>query len=311
MDKIDNQIIIDVLNANQRLNKFLMKYLNKADKSFIYKMLRKKRIKLNGGKADGSELLCEGDVITFYISPETLKELYAPNNAVSMYFGKSLPTPIIIYENEDILIANKPSGLLTHAEKKGDDTLIDRVSYYLHKKGEYDPFKQGSFAPVCANRLDRNTSGIVACAKNLPAAQLLAETFRTRNAFKYYIAVVYGKIGVKVVVHNYLYKDFETNKVEVQNHIGKEALTEIEPMKAGDDFTVVKIHLHTGRTHQIRAHLQSIGHPIIGDPKYGNKKINDIYKKTHNIRNQMLHAYELTVMGQTFNAAPPNEFNLF
>jgi len=323
MDKQDNQFTINALNANQRFDKFLLKYMNKASKSFIYKMLRKKRIKLNGTKAEGNELLSDGDVITFYIAPETMESLFEHRPAVGVRIEHRLQPSQIIFEDENILIANKPSGLLVHAEKIGDDTLIDRVIHYLQEKSEYDPVQQGSFAPVCANRLDRNTSGIVACAKNLPAAQALAEAFRERNTAKYYMAVVYGVISKKVIVHNYLSKDSANNKVETFKELldgAKEALTEIEPLSHGENYTIVKIRLHTGRTHQIRAHLQSIGHSIIGDPKYGNKTANDFYRKKHSIHSQLLHATELTIInsgflaylsGKTFSAPLPPLFNIF
>jgi len=323
MDKRDNRITINALNANQRFDKFLLKYMNQAGKAFIYKMLRKKRIKLNGGKAEGNEILQEGDIITFYIAPETIEGMFEQRPVGANIALPALPPPNIIFEDDNILIADKPSGLLIHAEKLGDDTLIDRVINYLHQKGVYDPTQQGSFAPVCANRLDRNTSGIVACAKNLPSAQALAAAFRERNTKKYYVAVVCGKVDKKVVVHNYLSKDSTTNTVganSVRPPNAKEALTEFEPIKIGTNYTVVKVLLHTGRTHQIRAHLQSIGHSIIGDPKYGNKQVNDFYRKKYGITSQLLHAAELTIIdtgflsylsGRTFTAPLPKEFNHF
>jgi len=293
MDKQGNKLTIDMLNAGQRFDKFLLKYLNSAEKSLIYKLLRKKRIKLNGSKADGNELLNDGDIITFYIAPETLASLY--DQPVGANCACPLLASQIIYEDTDMLIVNKPVGLLTHSETANDtDTLIDRVITYLHIKGDYTP-GQGVFTPVCCNRLDRNTSGIVACAKNLPMAQKLNAAFKERETVKIYTAVVCGMV-----------KD----NLTISNHIDdKDALTEISPIwyseHKGETFTVVKVRLHTGRKHQIRIHLQSVNHPIIGDPRYGNAHLN----KHFGVKYQLLHASELTVLGMTFKSDLPKEWN--
>jgi len=308
MLKKDNTVTIGALNANQRLDKFLFKYFNKAEKSLVYKLLRKKRIKLNSGKAEGNELLNDGDVITFYLAPETIESLYdgAASPASSRNHAKKrggVP-PVVIYEDANLLIANKPAGLLTHSETVNDtDTFIDRVIAYLRDKGEYTP-AQGVFAPVCCNRLDRNTSGIIACAKNLPMAQKLNEAFKQRETVKIYTAVVCGRLS------NDAGSKMPPLRIDMPIE-GKDALTEVMPMFCGErngaKFTVVKVRLHTGRQHQIRLHMKHIGHPIIGDPKYGDPKLN----KTFGMRFQLLHASELTVLGMKFDCELPKEFGMF
>lgn len=315
---MDNKIVIDSETANQRFDKFLLKYFNKAPKSFVYKMLRKKRIKLNGARAEGSEILSPGDEITLYISPETM-DGFMEEKEVKRSAGELL----VVYEDKNILICNKQKGLLTHSQSAGDtDTLIDRVVYYLHQKGEYIPTKQSTFAPIAANRLDRNTSGIIVCGKNLQAAQALNLCFKERKIEKYYVAVAKGQIKEKLVLTGFHKKDEKTNTVNItQTGGGKEVVTEIEPIKTTADYTVVRVHLITGRTHQIRAHLQSIEHPIIGDLKYGDVKTNSFYKKNYGVTNQLLHASELVfkeengileyLYDKRFTAAQPHVFDKF
>jgi 23S rRNA pseudouridine955/2504/2580 synthase len=288
MTKDGNSVYIDELNANQRFDKFLIRYFGAAGKGFVYKMLRKKRIKLNGMKADGGEMLAAGDVVTMYISPQTMRGLGTVSDTV-----RALPGIDVVYEDKDFLIVDKPVNLLTHAEKDGDDTLVGRIVYYLYRNGGYDPTVQGAFTPVCCNRLDRNTSGIIAAAKNLPAAQALAAAFRDGDAERWYAAVVSGRVDGEL--------GFDAD-ID-----GKRAFTAVYPLKVTDSYSVVKIRLHTGRTHQIRKHLASAGYPIIGDTRYGDAGVNGRF----GVRGQLLRAYKLGVLGKVFEVGLTKNFTVF
>lgn len=272
-------IKIEITNeiAGQRLDKFLARLLNQAPKSFIQKMLRKKNILVNNGRAEGSYIICLGDIITLYLADETIAK-----------FTKTTTTPIaghidIIYEDENILIVNKPAGLLTQPNQPGGDSLTGRLP------------RIAAFAPVAVNRLDRNTSGIVLCAKNLTAAQTLSRLIHDRVLSKIYLAVAQGKISEERRLEGLHLWDEKKRvaKIVPRGTLGREAVTLITPVKycKNQDFTTLKVVLETGRSHQIRAHLASIGHPLLGDTKYGGQGKG----------RQKLHAYEVI-----FGHAPPN-----
>lgn len=275
---------------NQRLDKFLLKYMNKANKSFVYQMLRKKRIKLNGGKASGSEILKQDDLLRFYLAEETMLSFMSakPLQKAQRHFG-------IIYEDDNVLFVAKPAGLLTHPETSDQkDTLIDQVLYYMHEKGQYTPDKTSTFTPALCNRLDRNTSGIILVGKTLKGVQGLNEILRERAVDKFYTTVVSGKVTEKGEINNYLSKDEGKNQVRVHesNDVAVDAvqaLTKYRPIAHNNDFSLLEIQLITGKTHQIRVHLESINHPIIGDRKYGDISINKDFKIEYGLNNQFLH----------------------
>jgi len=252
------------------LDKFLGKYLNDAPKSFIYKMLRKKNIKLNGKKAIGSEILCENDVVHIYMADETL------DNFRSVKSVDHLAREInIVYEDANILIVNKPRGILTQPDSTNpQDTLLGRVLSYLHKNGEYDISKESVFTPSFCNRLDRNTTGIVVFGKNLNALQQLNKAMSSGESEKCYNAIVVGEVKSGGVLKGLHTKDEKTNKATIAEEGNKEVVTEYEPLAAQKGYSLVKLKLITGRSHQIRAHLSGIGHPILGDRKYGDKTAN-------------------------------------
>jgi len=272
-----NKYEIDILNANQRLDKFLFRLLPNAPKSFVYKLVRTKDVKLNGKRAMIGDLLKDGDVVGVYLSEKMFEEM-AREKEVGIKDAADLS---LVYEDENIIVCHKPQGVLTHPERAGDkDTIVDRALSHVAKSGAIQ------FEPVCANRLDRNTSGIIIVAKNLPSAQWLAEVFRSRAAEKIYFCVAHGVIEEKTVIKDSLAKDAKLNKA-FKSDEGREAVTEIEPVRIDrkNEFTVLKVKLITGRTHQIRAHLSGIGHPIVGDAKYGGKR--NIHKFP------ILHAYSI------------------
>lgn len=282
------EIRITQNEENQRLDKFLLKYMNKASKGFLYKMLRKKRIKYNGSRAEGSELLKAGDTLQLYLAEETIQSFMEEKTVAEAkrHFA-------IVYEDDDILVVSKPAGLLTHPEKSSDkDTLIDQILYYLYQKGQYLPEADSSFTPALCNRLDRNTSGIVIAGKTLKGVQAVNETIRSHKLDKYYLTLVAGEIREAGEITAYLTKDEEKNQVRISKRegSGKKTMTKYRPIACAKGYTLLEIHLITGKTHQIRAHMQSIGHPVVGDRKYGSEHSNQKFREEYALSNQFLHA---------------------
>lgn len=293
------EIYISEKEAGQRLDKLLGKYLNTAPKSFLYKMLRKKNITLNGKKAAGNEKLCTGDRIKFFLSEETLSKF--SNTQIQYTEGKLN----ILYEDKDVLFINKPVGMLSQKAKPQDESLVEHIVTYLLKSGQLKEEELLTFRPSICNRLDRNTSGIIAAGKTLAALQQLNAGFKKRTIQKQYLCLVKGQITASAHIRGVLVKDRTHNKVtilpfkidEAQTDVyRKEEVyieTEYQPIATADDSTLLKVHLITGKTHQIRAHLASIGHPLIGDYKYGEYRLNEQYKKEFGCQSQLLHAYQL------------------
>ncbi|WP_310603424.1 RluA family pseudouridine synthase [Anaerosporobacter sp.] len=283
-------IIVSKNEANQRLDKLLAKYLNKAPKSFLYKMLRKKNITLNGKKADGSEKLEEQDEIKLFFSDDTIAK-FSEVSVEEVEEGIQ-----IIYEDENILLINKEVGMLSQKAEKDDVSLVECIISYLLKSNQLTKEELRSFKPSICNRLDRNTSGLVVAGKTLIGLQTMAELFKERTIDKYYHCIVKGTIEQSQRINGFLYKDEKTNKVSITDRIVKGAdpiATEYVPLKTNGAYTLLQVKLITGKTHQIRAHLQSIGHPIIGDYKYGNRNVNEQMKKQFSLENQLLHAYRI------------------
>ena len=275
---------------NQRLDKYLLKYMNKASKSFIYKLLRKKRIKFNGGKADGSELLKNGDTLTLYLSEETMVSFMEER----VIFPAKRHFAIIL-EDDDILIVAKPAGLLTHPENSSDkDTLIDQILYYLYDKDDYRPSIDSTFTPALCNRLDRNTSGIVLAGKTLKGVQGLNEIIREKKIEKFYTTLVKGEITEAGEISSFLSKDSGKNQVRVyqdkeESIDGVASLTKYRPLAYSNGYTLLEVQLITGKTHQIRAHMESIGHPVVGERKYGDGEVNSEFRSKYALSNQFLH----------------------
>ncbi len=284
------QLVITQDNANQRLDKYLLKYFNTASKSFIYKMLRKKRIKYNGGKADGNEILNDGDTLQMYLSDETVDKFMEEKEIKS-----DKVTFKVVFEDNNILIVNKPIGVLSHPESSSDtNTLIDQILFYLNEKGEFDGGKESVFTPSICNRLDRNTSGIIICGKNLATVQCINRCMSTID--KYYLSIVKGKIDSKIILNGFHTKDKNKNEVNISSENlcdAKKVVTEVNPLQYNEKFSLVEIKLETGKSHQIRAHLKSINHPIIGDRKYGDTTVNDFVKSKYALSNQFLTAHRI------------------
>ncbi len=321
------QVSVGPNEAGQRLDKLLAKYLNQAPKSFLYKMMRKKNITLNGKKCEGSERLQEGDEIRLFLSEETIKGFSSPFPAQALSAGRSEKKtdakPLsIIYEDAHILLINKPSGMLSQKAKETDISLVERIIDYLLESGQMTREQLCTFRPSVCNRLDRNTSGLIAAGKSLAGLQILSEAFQDRSLHKYYQCMAAGRITSSQKIEGFLKKDSKTNQVTITRTAVPDSqpiATEYVPLWSDGRYTLLQVTLLTGRTHQIRAHLASIGHPIVGDMKYGKKEVNDRARKEYGITSQMLHSWKLVMpdqmpsplsylSGKTFLADLPPEF---
>lgn len=305
--------------AGQRLDKLLAKFLNQAPKSFLYKMMRKKNIVLNGKKCTGNEKLNQGDSIKLFLSDETIEKFSASEHSeVKVKKKEMLP---IVYEDEQILLMNKPVGVLSQKAKESDVSAVEILIDYLMETGQLTKEQFRTFHPSICNRLDRNTSGILVAGKTLPALQEMNRFFKERTIAKYYRCLVKGNVKKGAYIKGYLVKDEETNKVNVSKTkigAGVPIETEYQVLAGNKEVSLLEVHLITGKTHQIRAHLASVGHPIIGDYKYGDKQINDGYQKKYGLKSQLLHAYRLEMpvsegvlaylQGKKFIAELPEKF---
>lgn len=281
---------------NQRIDRFLKKYLAEASLGFIYKMLRKKNIKLNGKKASPEDMIMEGDTIQVYMAEETIEKFMGEKKEI-----KSKLIPNIIYEDENIILINKPVGLLSHGTGEDfEDNIVDSMISYLIEKGEYVPRIEKTFTPSICNRLDRNTSGIVIGTKNYKSLKLINESMRQQNIRRFYKTIVKGRVDIDFQGESYLIKDEKKNRVKVlkdKEHGAKNIITKGRVLKKNPSYSLLEVELITGRTHQIRAYLSSLGHPLIGDRKYGDKKTNAYFKNKYNLDNQWLHAYKIDFSG--------------
>jgi 23S rRNA pseudouridine955/2504/2580 synthase len=289
------EIVISKNEAGQRLNKLLMKYLDRAPSSFVYKMLRKKNIKLNDSKAVGNEIVYVGDVIKLYLSDETIENFKTSEDKASPK-NKNAFVPEIIYRDEDILAVDKPIGILSQKAKPDDYSVNEAVIDWLISEGYIDSEQLQTFKPSICNRLDRNTSGIVLCGISLRGSQELSRIIRQRKLDKYYFTIVKGHLSKELYVTGYLKKDNDTNKVTVVDDVDKNKAEEYQqvravftPVSTNGKYTELKVKLITGKTHQIRAQLSHEGYPIVGDEKYGDRQTNIIFRQKYGLRCQLLH----------------------
>lgn len=292
------QLIIHKNDEHQRLDKYLKKYFSEAPGSFIYKMLRKKNIVLNGKKADGTEKLSAGDEIKLFLAEDTIEKLTKGQAKQDVLHFPTMKSLKILFEDENLLILDKPAGELSQKAEAKDVSMNEYALGYLAKTGAVTEESLKVFRPSVCNRLDRNTSGILIVAKTYQAARVFAEALQKRTVRKYYRCIVKGEVKKPETIDGYLLKDEKTNQVRIfqeQREGASEIHTAYRPIRYKNGLTLLEVHLITGRTHQIRAHLSSIGHPILGDPKYGDQSLS----KKYHVRYQLLHACRLELDGFT------------
>ena len=276
-------------DAGQRLDKFITKTLD-LPTSLLYKSIRLKKIKVNRKRAENNTILCEGDLIQCFLAEEFFEK-----RADTHSFGSITPHLDIVYEDENIMLLNKRPGVSVHEDDKGStNTLITHIQAYLYQKGEYVPENEQSFAPALCNRIDRNTGGIVIAAKNAEALRVMNEKIKYREIDKFYLAAVHGIPSPEsATIKGYLLKDEKTNTVRVYDKNpprgAKEIITKYKVIAKNRDTALLEVELLTGRTHQIRAHMSHIGHPLLGDGKYGINRED----RTKGYKYQALYSYKL------------------
>ncbi len=289
------EFIIEKNDAGQRLDKFVLKAVPKMPKALLYKYLRKKRIKIDNRKAEPSEMLVLGQAVQLYINDEFFEDSAASNSFLSI-----TPNINIAYEDENIIVVDKASGVICHADEKEQfNTLINHILAYLYEKGEYIPEKENSFTPALCNRIDRNTSGLVIAAKNAECHRILCQKIKDREIKKRYLCVTVGSPPHKTgTFSNYLVKNPDQNRVYVHEHPvegAKHAVTHYKVKTKDENLSLVEAELVTGRTHQIRAQFAAAASPLLGDGKYGNNAINNLYGQ----KKQILQSYRIDFAFET------------
>lgn len=277
-------------DAGQRLDRFLSKAIPLLPASLAQKYIRLKRIKCNGMRAQRDQKLCEGDVLQCYLNDE----FFETPSEENVYLTIATPRLSIVYEDENILLLDKPVGMVVHADEgEKVNTLVNHMLAYLYQKHEWNPRKENAFTPALCNRIDRNTGGIVIAAKNAEALRILNDKIRGRELSKYYLCVALGElIPPSGRIENFLRKDEKENLVRVYHKPvpeGRSAITLYKTQRVKGNLSLVEVELLTGRTHQIRASFSDLGHPLLGDGKYGSGKANREYGENH----QLLYSYRL------------------
>lgn len=320
------EILIQRQEDGMRLDQYLKRYFSEADNGFLFKMLRKKNITLNGRRAEGAARLREGDIIRCFFSEETFAKMRGsrserrPASDTRSAFQHMLP---VLYEDADVIFLNKPAGVLSQKAASSDISVNEYLISYLQSKGAVTQDSLRIFRPAVCHRLDRNTTGVIAAGKTAAGSRTLSGLLRSRQLQKIYLAVVVGEIRAPKTVKGYLHKDEKENLVEILSEIKGNTEdfvpieTHYEPLMSRDGLTLLAVDLITGKTHQIRAHLASLGHPVLGDPKYGDPAANQRWHAGHH---QQLHAWRLqfpvemtelkALAGRCIEAPVPHNFKL-
>ncbi len=278
-------IVITDNEAGQRLDRYLRKRFTGLSLGEIYKLIRKGIVKVNGKKSKEDYRLIAEDIVELPDIEQEEKETFL-----------GVPYNIsVVYEDENIIIVEKPAGILVHpAKSEKKHTLINHILAYLYRKGEYDPKSLSTFTPALCHRLDRNTSGLIIIAKTYLALQTMTSLIRQKRVRKFYLCLVEGKLTKPGVIELRLQKDDKKNQVRVAKE-GLTAVTKYLPIEVVNGYTLLEVEIITGRTHQIRVHMASIGHPLVGDLKYGKKIDNQRFYKNYGLKRQFLHAYKLVI----------------
>ena len=291
------EVTIGPNEGGQRFDKYLKKYLKEAGSGFLYKMLRKKNITLNGHKADGSEKLNAGDRVCFFLAEETIEKFRGTASPVSTARKEELLSIPVLYEDSQVLLVDKPAGLLTQKAQAQDYSLNEWLTDYLLAGGKLKEEELSTFRPSVCNRLDRNTSGLVICGKTLAGSQKMSELIRDRNLHKFYRLFVAGKPPAEGLAESWLLREENSNQVRIYEK--KPADSRAVPVRTGwrlleayEDCSCLEVELFTGKTHQIRAQMAALGFPLIGDVRYGNEAVNRHFRKA-GVRSQLLHACRL------------------
>lgn len=305
------EIIVGENDGGQRIDRFLRRYLSEAPMSFIYRMIRRKNIELNRKKTNPEEIIEVGDRIQLFLADDTIAKFRG-----GIIIEESNIEIDVIYEDENIILINKPVGVLSHSSEDDDENIVDGMIAYLIANGDYNPEEEHNFIPGICNRLDRNTSGIIIGGKTYSALRELNQAMRDGNIGRFYKTIVSGRLEEEITLKDYLIKDGDENKVEIleeDREGAREVITRVIPLDYKEGYSLLEIDLITGRTHQIRAHLESIGHPIIGDRKYGDRKVNILFNK-YGLKDQYLQAYKIEfnnlsgqlsyLNGKSFQAEP-------
>lgn len=338
------ELTISNRDEGQRLNKYLIKYLGSAPSSFVYKMLRKKNIVLNGSKAKGDEILKAGDSIKLFLADETIDKfqnekksssdnialsndtLEASNKKLNSFENKVIDNKKsyniekdILYIDDDIIVVNKPCGMLSQKADKNDYSINEAIIDYCLHNNIIDNKTLQTFKPSICNRLDRNTSGIILAGISLKGSKYLGDALKARTMDKYYYTIVKGNFKTKQICKGYIVKDNKANISKVISEKQFNALpveqkkeydyinTGFELVSTNGKYSLLKIELITGKSHQIRAHLKSLGYPVIGDAKYGDMQVNRYMRDKYKLKNHLLHAGEITLFNYEFNDAVGNK----
>lgn len=311
------ELIIGENEGGQRLDRFIKKYLDEAPLGFIYRMIRKKNITVNDKKVKPESMIEAGDVVKLFLAEETIEKF------ISQEENRASEGKLdVVAEDDHLIFLNKPANLLTHGIKSREgfeDNMVDRMIHYLIDRGDYNPRVERTFRPALANRLDRNTTGILLGAKTYEALKLVNEAMREDRVTRIYLALVKGRARA-MEDKAYMVRNERKNKTKIVEKPMEDAKlmkTKMEPIASDGHISLVAVELFTGRTHQIRSQLRAWGYPLLGDPKYGDPRFNQLVSREYGIKRQMLHAESISLDGlegdlavwnkQTITCPPPRD----